>query len=108
MISRLTLYEIAGNPGDVVVTHGGPSEENGKYVGWITRGPGRRYKPLISTSPIFDTPVEAEAAMQKIVDFAKNFTEEDLEKPNNPLSILVCLSPESWQVVKEIIMLAKS
>ncbi len=84
-MTRLTLYEIAGNPDDIVVGAGGPHKETGKFVGWITRGEGHDYKPLISTNSVFDTPEKATEAMQKIVEWAKNWTEEDLKDPNNPL-----------------------
>ena len=84
-ITRLTLYEIAGNPDDIVATHSGPDKKTGKYVGWITRGPRHRYKLLISTNPIFDTPKEAKKAMQEIIEWTKNFTEKDLQNPDNPL-----------------------
>ncbi|MFH1036474.1 MAG: hypothetical protein V1756_00185 [Patescibacteria group bacterium] len=107
MVSRLTLYEIAGNPDDVVVDAGGPDKETGKYVGWITRGPGHNYKPLISTEPIFDTPEQAKEAMQKIVDWAKNWTEEDLRDPNNPLAEFLSPRSEEGQIIKQIIDTAK-
>ena len=79
-IARLTLWEIAGNPDDVVVTHGGPDKEEGKYCGWITRGSGHNFKALVSTAFVFDTPEDAEKAMREIVEQAKKFTEEDLGK----------------------------
>jgi len=107
MVTRLTLYEIAGNPDDVVVDHGGPDKKHGKFAGWITRGPGHNYKPLISTAPIFETAEEADEAMQQIVDFAKDWTEEDLKDPTNPLQILACQSPEEYQAIKKIVGLAK-
>ena len=84
MISRLTLYEIAGNSEDINVTFGGP-DKNGKFCGWITRGPEQNYRPLVSTSAIFATSKAAESAMKELVKFANNFTEEDLAKPDNPL-----------------------
>jgi hypothetical protein len=37
---RLTAYEIAANPDDVIATHAGP-DRNGKYRGCITRGDRR-------------------------------------------------------------------
>lgn len=40
-LTRMTLWEIAGNLDDIIVDAGGPSKDNGLYVGWITRGGGR-------------------------------------------------------------------
>lgn len=107
MVSKLTLYEIAGNPDDIVVAAGGPNKENGKYVGWITRGSGHRYKPLINTEPIFDKPEEAKSAMQEIVDWAKNWTEEDLKDSNNPLAKYLSPRSQEGQIIRQIIDMAK-
>ncbi|OGZ35469.1 MAG: hypothetical protein A2V60_03470 [Candidatus Portnoybacteria bacterium RIFCSPHIGHO2_01_FULL_39_19] len=82
---RLTAYEIVGNPNDIVIDYGGPDKKTGKFVGWITRGPGHNFKPLINTQPIFDTPEQAKQAMRNLVKEIKKFVEEDRKDPNNPL-----------------------
>ena len=104
MISRLTLYEVAGNPDDINITFAGP-DEYGKFIGWITRGPGHDYKPLISTQAIFDTAEAAKSAMKEIVQFANNFTEEDLANPDS-LLVKFFSTPEG-RAVSEIVLLAK-
>jgi hypothetical protein len=91
-ITRLTLYQIAGNAEEIVITHAGP-DQHGKYAGWITFGEDRNCRPLLSTAPHFETPEAAIAAMKEIVDCAKTFTEKDLEDPNNPVAKY--LSPNS-------------
>jgi hypothetical protein len=95
-MTRLTVFEIVGNPDDIVVTHAGPDSQ-GKYSGWITRGPGHNYKPLVSSKGSFDTPQAAEHAMREIVDWAKAFAEKELADSNNPLNAL-CESREGGVV----------
>ena len=84
-IPRLTLYQIASNPGEIIADAGRSQEQNGKYRGWITFNETRRFRPILSTAPQFDTQEEARAAMQAIVDAAPRWTEKDLEDPSNPL-----------------------
>ena len=74
-ISRLTAYAIASNP-DIVCTQAGPAE-NGKYLGWITLGKEDRYRALINTEPIYNTPEEAVAAMEQFVIDTKKLVEEE-------------------------------
>ena len=84
-VSRLVAYEIVGNPEDIVITFGGPDKKTRKFAGWITRGEGHNFKPLLSTEPIYDTPEQAKQAMEKMVQKFKEFVEEDLKDPKNPL-----------------------
>jgi hypothetical protein len=80
-ISRLVAYEIAGNPDDIVIAYGGPDKETGKFAGWITRGEGHNFKPLLNTEPIYDTPKQAKETMEKVVQEIKDFVEKDLKDP---------------------------
>ena len=78
MITRMTLYEIAGNPDDIIVAAGGPvkkGEFKGKFLGWITRGERHNYKTLINTAPVFNSAEDAKLFMQAIVDWAKEWTD---------------------------------
>lgn len=106
----MTLWEIAGNPDDIIVTHGGPSKKNKRFAGWITRGEGHNGKPLVSTAAVFKTPELAETFMQKIVDFAQDFTEEDLKdiatNPENPLHFLA-VDQEELDIIQDIVAAAK-
>jgi hypothetical protein len=68
-ISNLTALIIKTD--DIVVTSGGPAA-NGKYVGWITRDLMDRYRPLVNSDPIYDTPELAKEAMQRFVDKIRN------------------------------------
>ena len=118
-ISRLTLWEIAGNPDEIIVAAGGPSKDNSLFVGWITRGEGHNYKPLVNTNPIFKTKKLAEHFMQGIVDFAKKFTESDLtpeaiKNPKHPLHFLTLnknelniLQDDELDIIQDIVMAAK-
>ncbi len=71
-MSRLTTYIIANNE-DIKCSAGGPSSENGKYMGWITLGEGRYYRPLINSEAIFDSAKDAIKAMEDLVKTAKEF-----------------------------------
>jgi|GEM_PF-2642023 len=105
----MTLWEIAGNLDDIIVDAGGPSKDNGLYVGWITRGEGHSYKPLVSTKSVFKTKELAIHFMQSIVDFAKKFTEDDLKdirNPEHPLYFLT-LDQEELNVIQDIVSAAK-
>ena len=66
------------DPSQMVITHGGPSTDTGKYAGWITTLEGR---PVINTPAQFDTPQEAEAHMTKVVEAAKAFEFPPAESP---------------------------
>jgi len=93
-IATITILEIASNyPEDIIVSVGGPTKSNGKYVGWITRGDDSRRRPLLSTEPTFDTPEAAKAAMQKIVDECLKAAEEILNDKSNPITQFLS-SPE--------------
>ena len=110
-LSRGTLWEIAGNPDDIVIDTGGPSKENGLFVGWITRGAGHRYKPLLSTDAVFKTRKLAKHFMQVIVDFANKFTDEDLKPeaikdPKHPRNYLT-LNQDELNIVQDIVKGAK-
>jgi hypothetical protein len=110
-LSKLTLYEIAGNQDDIVVDVGGPAKDNGLFVGWITRGERHNYKPLLNTDPIFKTEKLAKHFMQGIVDFAKKFTENDLtseaiKNPEHPLHFFT-LNQDELNVIQDITSAAK-
>lgn len=64
MISGVTALTIKNNPA-VKCDFGGPSEENGKYVGWIVLDIGR-WHPLLNTKAVFDTGEQAKAAMEEL------------------------------------------
>ena len=102
---RRTAYEIAGNPGDIVVTHAGPNDA-GKYCGFITRGEEGRYRPLISTEPIFDTAEAANDAMRNEIIAVATWVENDLKDPGNQLAKL--LAGEEGPVVCQIVAAAQS
>ncbi len=84
-LSRLTAYEIAGNSDDIIATFGGPDKKTGKFLGWITRGPGHNYKLLFNTNPVYDSAEEAKGAMQTLIETIKDWVAQDLKKPDNPL-----------------------
>jgi hypothetical protein len=102
-MTRLTAYEIVGNPDDIVVTHAGP-DNNGKYCGFITRGEEGRYRPLISTEPIFDTADAAENAMRNEIIAVTAWVENDLKDPRNQLVKL--LTGEEGPIVCQIVAAA--
>ena len=81
-VSRLTAMVILTN--DVIVTAGGPNAD-GKFMGWITHGPEKEYRPLLNTDARFDSAEDATAAAQAIVD--------DLESRRESLGLGLEASP---------------
>ena len=67
-MTLITALEIQTNGDDIRCAAGGPSTENGKYVGWISlwRG-GNLHKEMLSTDAIFDTADEAKTYMESVV-----------------------------------------
>ena len=102
---RLTAYEIAGNPDDIIATHAGP-DNAGKYCGFITRGEEGRYRILISTEPIFDTAEAADDAMRNEIASITAWVENDLKDPENQLVKL--LAGQEGPVVCQIVVAAQS
>ena len=105
MISVLTLYEITGNPDDILVESSGP-DANGKFCGFITRGPGHNYKVLISSSSSFDSADAAEVAMTKIIVFAREWVAEDRQRKDGLIALLES-NPHEARVIKDIVRRAK-
>jgi hypothetical protein len=106
-LTLLSILEIAGNyPSNIVATSGGPSLENGKYVGWITLGESHRYRPIFSTEAIYDTPEQAKEAMQKVVSDCLKLADETMKDESNPL--VQFLSSEDGQAVRTIVDMAKN
>ncbi|MDP3999336.1 MAG: hypothetical protein Q8P76_01925 [bacterium] len=86
-VNRLTAYEIYGNPKDIICDATGP-DSNGKFVGWITRGPGHNYKPLLNSEPIFNSRKEAILYMKELVEAVRKFIAEELKEKKDPLSLI--------------------
>jgi hypothetical protein len=76
-LSFLAALEIANHhPDDIRVESIGP-EKNGKFAGWITRGPGHNFKPIVFTQAVYDTAEEALAKMDRIVDSCKEYVSKN-------------------------------
>ncbi len=101
-ISRITAYIIATRS-DIVISAGGPTE-NGKYVGWITLGEEDRYRPLLNTEPIYDTPEAAKEAMTKVVAEVKTAVEQETGG-EHPIDHV--LGETHGAVVKQIVQAAQ-
>jgi hypothetical protein len=102
-MKRGTAYEIAGNPNDIIATHGRAS--TGKYCGFITRGEVGRYRTLISTGPFFDTPESADDAMQKVIIAVTEWAEHDLDDPRN-LLVNIILTSKEGPVISQVVTAA--
>jgi len=100
-ISRITAYIIATRD-DIVISAGGPAE-NGKYVGWITLGEEDRYRPLLNSEPIYDTPEAAKEAMTQVVVEVKEAVEQETGG-EHPIDHV--LGKTHGEVVKQIIQTA--
>jgi len=76
-VSRLSAYEIAGNPDDIV-TGSYKDDESGKYGGIISRGPGHHYKLIVSTNAGYASQEEAKADMDRIVSHIVQTVKKEL------------------------------
>lgn len=65
-MTSLTALIIQNND-SVRATQAGP-DQNGKFAGWITLGEEDRFRPLISTEPIYDSAKEALDAMTNLIE----------------------------------------
>jgi hypothetical protein len=64
----LTLMIILTRGKDVVCSFGGPSKDNGKYVGWLLLFRDGEYDhELLNTEAIYDSGRKAKKAMEKLV-----------------------------------------
>lgn len=104
-INRLTAYIIATRE-DIVMSYGGPSKENGKYVGWITLGEEDHYRSLLNTLAIYDTAEVAENAMKDLVKEIKIAVEKETGG-KHPVDHIMGECKES-EVVKEIVRGSKN
>jgi len=103
-IDKLTAYIIASRE-DIIITYGGPSKDNGKYAGWITLGEEDRCRPLLNTTAIYDTPVDAEKAMKDLVVEIKGIVEKETGG-KSPIDHVLGKSKEA-EMIKEVIRESK-
>ena len=75
-VSRLSAYEISGNPDDIVCTSF-KNKDSGMYGGIISRGPGHNYKLIITTNPVYETQDEAESDMRDLVENINKAVEKE-------------------------------
>ncbi len=80
-MTRLTLIQIASNPGHIVASAGGPAN-NGNFVGWLTFDESRNFRPIVNTAPIYPTEKAAIEAMKKLIEFAKKWVDRDIKDPD--------------------------
>lgn len=71
-VSRLTVLEIYTNPADLEFTIG---SSEGKWGVLISRGPGHKFKPLLSTEAVF---TERDTAVQAIRSVLNSALEEGM------------------------------
>ena len=98
-IDRLTAYIIATRE-DIIITHGGPTD-NGKYLGWIILGEEDHYRALLNTNAIYDTGEAADKSMRDLVEAIKI----DVEKETggkHPIDHVMGEVREA-EIVKEIV-----
>lgn len=100
MMTRITAYEIAGNPDDIMATHAGPAKD-GKYYGFITRGAHGRYRPLISTPAMFDTAEAADEGMRQLIIATTAWVENDFKDPQN--AFVALLTGKEGPLVRQIV-----
>lgn len=74
------MLSIANNYESICIVAAGPNTE-GKYSGWITFGPERNYRAIISTAYIFLSVKDATMHMAKVARFCKKWAHKDIESP---------------------------
>jgi hypothetical protein len=82
-VSLATALAIQGNK--VSCQAGGPSPDNGKWVGWVMMDVDR-WAPLLNTEPIYDSQEEAVSAMKSLV---KKIRGLDMDTQKDKLSRLM-------------------
>ena len=106
-ISRLTAYTIA-NRTDIVIDAGGP-DENGKWAGWITLGEADRFRPLLSTQPVYDSKEAAIAEMRETVKAIKEEIAKE-QGDRDPIQAIMedsGMKQDQIDAVKEVVRLSK-
>jgi hypothetical protein len=66
-LSRLTALEICTNPTDLEFQ---VAESKGKHAIMITRGPGHRFKLLLTTEAVFESRTVAVSTIRSVLDVA--------------------------------------
>jgi hypothetical protein len=97
MVSILTALIIQEN--DVVCDAGGP-DANGMWMGWITFGAEKNFRPLLNTEAIYETKEDAVIAVTKIVAEIKKTNLTKPEEKFVPVSKLRKLL-EEWKKTSE-------
>jgi hypothetical protein len=95
-VTLLTAYEMVHNRTDLMFIAGEHKTEQGKFAFCITRGPGHRYKPLLSSKFEFESQESAADAVQEILTAVVEAVEERLGKNRDG-----ALTAEDCQVIME-------
>jgi hypothetical protein len=66
-LSRMTALEIYSNPADIEFLI---AQSEGKHAIMVTRGPGHRFKPLLSTEAVFESRATAVTIIRSVLDVA--------------------------------------
>jgi hypothetical protein len=78
-LSWITALEMFTNPGDLEIAIG-RANEGEKFSLNICRGPGHHYKPMITSTPYFDTVEEAIKEVKRILGDTHKALMKDFEE----------------------------
>lgn len=81
-ITRITALEIFTNPGDLEFTIG-QDKDSSKFAIGIFRGPGHRYKPMITSVPFAETQEDAVKAVEEILQMIHDCITKEFENPGS-------------------------
>jgi len=69
-VSIGTIFNLKSTPDEgLLVLPNGP-DANGKYSGWLMTA-DEKFRPILSSKPVFDTPDEATAMMRAVIKAAR-------------------------------------
>ena len=97
-VSMITGLEIYTQPDDLQFVVGESEREKGKYGILISRGPGHRFKILISTPCAFDS---REAAVGAVLDLLAAVCEAAKKELGNPSSFIAAIVNPNGRPVED-------
>lgn len=79
-IRRVTAFEIFTNPHDLEFRI---PEVDGKWAIIITRGPGHRFRMMLSSEPVFPNKKEAVDGVRNTLDLVRQACTQELSDPSS-------------------------
>lgn len=94
-LTLITALEIFSNPQDLYIFIG-QKDGSDKFAFAISRGPGHNFKPMLSTTPFFETEEVAIDEIKKILEQVREAATKELEDEKSMASQF--LKPEGMEI----------